>query len=70
LPLTLRLTDSDAMAGQLLSEAGSVVVSAQVSANGQPGQANALFSGQSSPIEAGDGSAAVTIELEPVASSG
>ena len=70
LPLTLRLTDSDAMAGQLLSEAGSVVVSAQVSANGQPGQANALFSGQSVPVEAGDGNAAVAIELEPVASSG
>lgn len=70
LPLTLRLTDSDAMAGQRLSEAGSVVVSAQVSANGQPGRANARFSGQSAPVEAGDGSAGVTIELQPVASSG
>ncbi|MEE4279025.1 MAG: c-type cytochrome biogenesis protein CcmI [Halieaceae bacterium] len=63
LPVTLRLTDRDAMAGQRLSEAGRVVVTAQLSANGQPGEANALFSGASSPVTAGGAESAVTIEL-------
>ena len=63
LPLTLRLSDSDAMAGQRLSEAGRVLVSAQLSANGQPGEANALYSGIAGPVAAGGGEVAVSIEL-------
>lgn len=63
LPLTLRLSDGDAMAGQRLSEAGSVLVTAQLSANGQPGEANALLSGVAGPIAAGDDAVAVSIEL-------
>jgi cytochrome c-type biogenesis protein CcmH len=63
LPLTLRLSDSDAMAGQRLSEAGAVLVSAQISANGQPGLANALYSGVAGPVSAGGTDVAVSIEL-------
>jgi cytochrome c-type biogenesis protein CcmH len=70
LPVTLRLTDSDAMAGQRLSEAGSVMVSAQLSANGQPGEANALATGIAGPIEAGGSDVLVTIELGGDAASG
>ena len=51
------------MAGQLLSEAGRVVVTAQLSANGQPGEANALLSGVSVPVEAGGADTKVIIEL-------
>jgi len=65
LPLTLRLSDEDAMAGQRLSQAGEVIVTAQISANGQPGEANALFIGASDPISAGGAEAAVAIELTP-----
>ncbi|MEM6773482.1 MAG: cytochrome C biogenesis protein [Pseudomonadota bacterium] len=63
LPVQLRLTDRDAMAGQLLSEAGRVVVSAQLSSNGQPGEANALLSGVSGPVVAGGEDSRVMIEL-------
>ena len=63
LPLTLRLSDLDAMAGQRLSEAGEVVVTAQLSANGQPGEANALYTGVAGPVAAGDDATVVSIEL-------
>ncbi|MEO1078167.1 MAG: c-type cytochrome biogenesis protein CcmI [Pseudomonadota bacterium] len=63
LPVQLRLTDQDAMAGQLLSEAGRVVVTAQLSSNGQPGEANALLSGVSVPVVAGGADSKVIIEL-------
>lgn len=65
LPITLRLSDADSMAGQLLSQAGEVVISAQLSRNGQPGLANAAFSGTSAPIAAGDGAARVRVLLAP-----
>lgn len=65
LPITFRLSDGDAMAGQLLSQAGEVRVSAQLSANGQPGVANAVMSGVSDPVSAVDGDASVRIELRP-----
>jgi cytochrome c-type biogenesis protein CcmH len=63
LPLTLRLSDGDSMAGQLLSEAGAVLVSAQLSANGQPGAANASLSGVGGPVSAGGSEVAVQIQL-------
>ena len=63
LPITLRLSDADSMAGQQLSGAGEVVVSAQLSRNGQPGDANASHAGRSVPVVAGDKSVAVQIEL-------
>lgn len=62
LPMSFELRDADAMAGQKLSEAGPVTVTAQLSRNGQPGAANARFLGQSDPVEA-SASAAVSIEL-------
>jgi cytochrome c-type biogenesis protein CcmH len=70
LPVTLRLVDGDAMAGQLLSEAGAVLVSAQLSANGQPGMANALFSGVAGPVTAGGTDATVSIELQSAPEQG
>jgi cytochrome c-type biogenesis protein CcmH len=52
LPVTLRLSDADSMAGQVLSDAGDVVVSAQLSRNGQPGEANAPISAAPNPVRA------------------
>ena len=63
LPLTLRLSDADSMAGQLLSAAGAVRVSAQLSVNGQPGLANARLSGAAGPVAVGGAEASVTIVL-------
>ena len=67
LPLTLQLSDADSMAGQRLSEAGEVVVSAQVSRNGQPGAGNAAYMGNSEPVAAASEAQPVHIELMPVA---
>lgn len=53
LPAQLRLTDSDSMAGQKLSDAAEVRVFAQVSLNGKPGMANSLYSGVSANTEVG-----------------
>lgn len=64
LPTRLRLSDGDSMAGQLLSEAGEVVVSAQISLNGQPGAANAAFTGVGQPVTAGGDEVAVEIQWE------
>ena len=50
LPITLRLDDSNSMAGQKLSETESVVVVVQVSPNGRPGEANASWLGQAGPL--------------------
>lgn len=65
-PLTLRLSDSDSMAGRLLSEAGDVVISAQLSRNGQPGEQNAAFTARSGPLQASIGTDPVALRLEPV----
>ncbi|WP_439100543.1 c-type cytochrome biogenesis protein CcmI [Congregibacter sp.] len=64
LPTRLRLSDGDSMAGQLLSEAGEVVVSAQISLNGQPGVANAAFTGVGQPVTAGGDEVAVEIQWQ------
>ena len=45
-PLQVALTDATSMAGQLLSDFGTVSIEAQVSKNGQPGRQNALFWGE------------------------
>ena len=50
LPVTLRLDDNNSMAGQKLSQTASVIVAVQVSATGQPGEANATWLGQVGPI--------------------
>ncbi len=50
LPLTLRLDDSNSMAGQKLSAVASVIVAVQVSPEGRPGEANASWLGEIGPI--------------------
>jgi cytochrome c-type biogenesis protein CcmH len=65
LPLTLRLSDADSMAGQMLSAAGEVVVSAQLSRNGQPGEANAAFIGRTEPLVADRSQRVVELEMTP-----
>lgn len=50
LPVTLRLDDSNSMAGQKLSDTESVVVVVQVSPGGQPGEANASWLGRAGPL--------------------
>jgi cytochrome c-type biogenesis protein CcmH len=63
LPLTLRLDDSNSMAGQKLSEAQEVLVIVQVSPDGRPGEAGATYLGQAGPLVPGDNSTAVEILL-------
>lgn len=69
LPATLRLGDADTMAGQRLSDVQSVRVTAQLSANGQPGEANALYVGASDPVSPMDPASEVVIQLLPPARS-
>ena len=66
LPATVVLSDADSMAGQRLSEVAGVVISAQLSRNGQPGEANAAYLGRSGTVNPGVGSSAVSIQLAPV----
>jgi cytochrome c-type biogenesis protein CcmH len=66
MPRSLRLDDRHSMAGQKLSEAGTVRVFVQVSPDGTPGAANATFIGASEPVSAGSGSR-VRIQLQPTA---
>ncbi|MBN7798972.1 c-type cytochrome biogenesis protein CcmI [Parahaliea mediterranea] len=65
LPLTLRLDDSNSMAGQKLSASGEVVVVVQVSPSGQPGEANASWLGRSGPVLPGSGGDPLEITLAP-----
>lgn len=65
LPLQLRLDDSNSMAGQKLSDAGSVVVVVQVSPDGRPGEANATWTGQTAPIVPSEALDPVEIILAP-----
>ncbi|MFN2289418.1 MAG: c-type cytochrome biogenesis protein CcmI [Chromatocurvus sp.] len=63
LPATVRLDDSNSMAGQTLSGAGPLRVFVQVSPNGTPGAENASFTGVSDTVAASAGEQALTIEL-------
>ena len=65
LPLTLRLDDSNSMAGQKLSATESVQVFVQVSPSGQPGEANATWLGESAPVSPSVEGPAITIQLKP-----
>ena len=65
LPLTLRLDDSNSMAGQKLSETESVMVVVQVSPSGQPGDANATWTGQAGPLAPSLDGKAIAITLQP-----
>jgi cytochrome c-type biogenesis protein CcmH len=50
LPVTVRLDDSNSMAGQKLSQAASVIVAVQVSPDGRPGEEGASWLGQAGPV--------------------
>lgn len=65
LPLTLRLDDSNSMAGQTLSSVAEVEVVAQVSPDGRPGEANATWVAQAGPLVPGPGGPAVDLLLAP-----
>ena len=65
LPVTLRLDDSNSMAGQKLSETPSVVVLVQVSPDGTPGEANATWMGRAGPLAPGVDSEPLAIILSP-----
>ena len=65
LPVTLRLDDSNSMAGQKLSEAESVLVVVQVSPDGRPGEASASWLGQAGPLAPSPDAEPVDIILQP-----
>lgn len=65
LPLTLRLDDSNSMAGRKLSEQDAVVVVAQVSPDGRPGEANATWVGRGGPVAPAIDGEPVEIRLAP-----
>jgi cytochrome c-type biogenesis protein CcmH len=59
LPVTVRLDDSNSMAGQKLSNTASVIVAVQVSPDGRPGEGSASWLGQIGPVSPG-------VENEPI----
>ncbi len=65
LPATLRLDDSNSMAGQKLSETASVLVLVQVSPDGRPGEANATWLGRAGPLAPGVEGEPLQIVLAP-----
>lgn len=65
LPVTLRLDDSNSMAGQKLSETESVMVLVQVSPEGRPGEAAATWLGQAGPLAPSMDTDAIAITLQP-----
>lgn len=65
LPVTLRLDDSNSMAGQKLSETESVLVIVQVSPEGRPGEASATWLGQAGPLAPSLEGEALDILLQP-----
>jgi cytochrome c-type biogenesis protein CcmH len=65
LPLTLRLDDSNSMAGQKLSGTESIVVVVQVSPSGTPGEAGATWLGKGGPLPPSLDLAPLEIVLQP-----
>lgn len=65
LPLTLRLDDSNSMAGQRISQIASVVVAVQVSPTGQPGEAAASWLGEAGPLAPDTSGDVVPVVLTP-----
>ena len=63
LPLTLRLDDSNSMAGQTLSSVAEVEVVAQVSPDGRPGEANATWVARAGPVAPAADAATVDLLL-------
>jgi len=65
IPVTLRLDDSNSMAGQKLSQASSVIVAVQVSPDGRPGEDNASWLGQAGPVAPSVDAPPLDIVLRP-----
>ena len=65
LPLTLRLDDSNSMAGQKLSGTESIVVVVQVSPTGTPGEAGGTWLGKGGPLAPSLDLAPLEIVLQP-----
>lgn len=65
LPVTLRLDDSNSMAGQKLSQTASVIVAVQVSADGRPGVENASWVGELGPVSPSNDETTLEIVLLP-----
>lgn len=65
LPVTLRLDDSNSMAGQKLSQTPSVIVAVQVSPDGRPGEDNARWLGQVGPVAPAVDAPPLDIVLRP-----
>ena len=65
LPVTLRLDDSNSMAGQKLSDTESVMVVVQVSPSGAPGEAAATWLGQAGPLAPSSDTSPREILLQP-----
>ncbi len=65
LPVTLRLDDSNSMAGQKLSATESVLVVVQVSPTGTPGEAGATWLGQAGPLAPSADLSPLQILLQP-----
>jgi cytochrome c-type biogenesis protein CcmH len=65
LPITLRLDDSNSMAGQKLSQTPSVIVAVQVSPDGRPGTESATWVGQIGPLAPGAGTEPQDVLLTP-----
>lgn len=63
LPITLRLDDSNSMAGQKLSQTPSVIVAVQVSPDGRPGEGNARWLGQIGPVSPSENEEPLKIQL-------
>jgi cytochrome c-type biogenesis protein CcmH len=65
LPFTLRLDDSNSMAGQKLSQTAAVIVAVQVSPDGRPGEEGATWLGQAGPVSPSVDAAPLDIVLQP-----
>lgn len=65
LPFTLRLDDSNSMAGQKLSQTAAVIVAVQVSPDGRPGEEGATWLGQVGPVSPSIDGAPLDIVLQP-----
>jgi len=65
LPLTVRLDDSNSMAGQKLSSQKAVDIIVQISPDGRPGEANATWLGRAGPLSLTELVGPVEIILEP-----
>ena len=67
LPITLRLDDSNSMAGQLISQLAQVTIVARVTPGGQPGEEFATLQGQLSAVQPDTSEQVYRLLLEPLA---